>query len=458
MATISSAGLGSGLDINGIITKLMEVESQPLKALAVKEASYQAKISAYGSVKSSLGSLQSAVEKLADADTYSAFSASSTDMDIVDVSLSGTPNGTGNYSVTVNQLAKYHTLRTNGNYTASSDTFNTGTLSISINGGTAVDITIDSSNNTLSGIRDAINDADAGVTASIVSDGTYQRLILTSQTLGSSGDIDVSVTDSGSGGSFALSDFATANLVTLQGADDAELVINGLTITRSSNTVSDAIEGVTLELTATGSATVKVAPDTASVVSAFDDFVSAFNEAKQQIASLTQYNAETGQGSVLTGDATLRNLQSRLNQLVFSSVSDITGDIASLSDLGITLQDDGTLSLDTATLTSMLNDENVDVVSLMTQTTDGNEGIAVSFDTTLTAWLETDGLIDSRTEGIQASIEALQDRYETMERRLKDIEERYRAQFSALDSLIASLNQTSQYLTQQLANLPKINS
>lgn len=454
MATISSPGLGSGLDINGIVDKLMAVERQPLTKLVAKEASYQAKISAFGSVKSALASLQSAAEKLADTDSYSVFSAKSSDTAIVGASVSGSP-ATASYAINITQLAKYHTLRTNGNYTSTSATFNTGTLSISINGGTAVDITIDTSNNTLAGIRDAINDANAGVTASIVNDGSYQRLILTSKTIGSAGDITVSVTDSGSGGDNALTDLQSANLVELQGADDAQLTVNGLSITRSSNTIDDAIEGVSLSLVATGSATVTTGPNTSAVVSVFDAFVKAFNEAKKQIGSLTAYNSESQQAATLTGDATMRNLQSNLNQLVFSDVSGINGDIATLSDIGIRLQKDGTLSLDTAKLTSALNDETIDVVGLMTQTTSGNQGIAVRFDNALTSWVESKGLIDSRTESINASIKSLQKQYDTLDQRISSIEARYRAQFSALDSLVASLNQTSQYLAQQLANLPK---
>ncbi|MCX8087005.1 MAG: flagellar filament capping protein FliD [Rhodocyclaceae bacterium] len=456
MATLSSPGIGSGLDINGIVSKLMLVESRPLTQLAAKEASFQAKISAYGSVKSALDNLLGAVNTLKTAGTYTGLSATSSNKDVATATAaSGALAGT--YSINVTQLAKYHTVRSSDAYTATSNTFTHGTLSIQIGSGTPVNITIDGSNNTLAGIRDAINAANAGVKASIVNDGTNYRLILNSQTLGSSGAITVAVTDSGSGGSFALGNLASPSLVTTQNADDAQLTINGLAITRSSNTITDAIDNVTLNLVATGSTTVTVGKNTAAVVAAFDGFVKAFNEAKKQIDAVAKYDPQTKKAAVLTGDAAIRSVQSQLNQLVFSRVSGF-GDIGTLSDIGIRLQSDGTLKLDTAKLTEALNDPNKDVKGLMTQTTAGNPGIAVRFATALQSMLEAKGVIDSRTEGINASIKLLQQQTETMKRRLQDIEARYRAQFSALDSTIASMSQTSQYLTQQLANLPKINT
>ncbi|MCX7898433.1 MAG: flagellar filament capping protein FliD [Rhodocyclaceae bacterium] len=451
MATISSPGLGSGLDINGIVSKLMAVESQPLKAMAAKEASYQAKISALGGLKSALSSLQASANTLAQAGTYTGYSATSTNKEVL-TATAANGNSAGSYAIQVTQLAKYHTLRTNGNYSSTAATFNTGTLSISVGSGSPVTITIDATNNTLAGIRDAINAANAGVTASIVNDGSAQRLVLTSKTLGSAGAITVSVSDSGSGGDNPLTDLASANLVQTQAAQDAQLTINGLSITRSSNTISDALDGVTLTLAGTGSTTLTVGKNTAAVVTAFDGFVKAFNEVKKQIDTIAQYDPETKKAAILTGDATVRGIASRLNQLVFESVSGL-GDIARLSDIGVRLQKDGTLSLDTAKLTAALNDPNKDVKSLMTQTTSGNPGIAVRFKNEIAAMVEAKGLIDSRTEGINASIKDLQQRMEVFQRRLKSIEDRYRTQFSSLDSLVASLNQTSQFLSLQLARL-----
>ncbi len=458
MATISSPGLGSGLDISGIISKLMQVESQPITALQSKEASFQAKLSAFGSMKGALSSLQTAVATLKNGGTFTGKSAISSDSTVLTTSAASTA-AAGSYSISVTQLAKFHAVRSNTNYAATTDTFNTGTLSITVGSGTAVDITIDGTNNTLAGIRDAINDADAGVTASIINDGTTNRLVLASKTSGSAGAVTVAVTDSGSGGTHALTTLASASLVTTQTADDANLTINGIAITRSSNTVTDAVDGLTLNLlkgtlASPGTATVTVAQNTGTVTTAVNAFVKAYNDAITQIKSSTAYDAANKKASVLTGDSTARSIQSQLASLVQAKVTGVAGGIARLSDIGISVKADGTLALDNGKLTTALADPDTDVATLFTQTTSGNEGIAVRLGTLLEGLIGSTGLINSRTDGITASIKDLRKRAETLNLRLAQVEKRYRAQFTALDTLIASMNQTSQYLTQQLANLP----
>lgn len=462
MASITSAGLGSGLDIEGIISKLMRVEGQPLTALATKEAGYQAKISAFGALKGALSAVQTATKTLATGTTFTGKSASSSDSTVLTASATSTA-AAGSYSISVTQLAKFHAVRSDTNFAATTDTFNTGTLSIAIGGGTAVDVTIDSSNNTLAGIRDAINDADAGVTASIINDGTTNRLVLASKTSGSAGAITVAVTDDGSGGTHALTTLASASLVTTQTADNANLTINGIAITRSSNTITDAIDGLTLNLAkgtlaSPGTATVTVAQNTGTVTAAVNAFVKAYNDAIKQIKSATAYDAANKKASTLTGDSTVRSIQSRLGSLVQAEVTGVAGGIARLSDIGITVQNDGTLAADSAKLAAAIADPDKDVAALFSQTTSGNEGIAVRFNTLLDGIVGASGLIASRTDGITASIKDLGKRAEALQTRLLSIEKRYRAQFTALDSLIASMNQTSQYLTQQLANLPSSSS
>lgn len=458
MASITSAGLGSGLDIEGIITKLMQVEAQPLTALATKEASYQAKLSAFGSLKGALSSLQTAAQTLKNTTTFTGKSASVSDSTVLTASAAST-TAAGSYSISVTQLAKFHAVRSNTNYAATTDTFNTGTLSISVGSGTAVNVTIDSSNNTLAGIRDAINGANTGVTASIINDGTTNRLVLASKTSGAAGAITVAVTDSGSGGTNALSGLASSSLVTTQTADDANVTINGIAITRSSNTITDAIDGLTLNLAkgtlaSPGTATVTIAQNTGTVTSAISAFVKAYNDAVSGIKTMTAYDAANKKASVLTGDSTARSIQSQLSNLAQSMVTGVAGGIGRLSDIGITVQKDGTLATDSSKLSAALADTTKDVKSLFTQTTSGNEGIAVRFNTILEGIVGSSGLITSRTDGITASIKDLGKRADALNLRLTSVEKRYRAQFTALDTLVASMNQTSTYLTQQLANLP----
>ncbi len=453
MAGLSSSGLGSGLDINSIVSELMAVEQQPLTALATKEASYQAKISAFGSLKGALSSLQTAVTTLTKTDTFASMSASSSDSSVLTASATNTA-ADGTYSISVNKLAKYHSVRSNGNYTSTAASFHTGNLSISVGTGTTVNIDIDSSNNTLAGIRTAINNANAGVTATIVDDGTYQRLVLTSKTLGSDGTIAVAVTDDGIGGDNSLSALASASLVSVQAADDAELTINNLTITRSANTITDAVEGLTLSLAKTGSTTITVAKNTSKATTAIDGFVKAYNDVVKQLKASTAYDSANNKASTLTGDATARSVQAQLVGLVHSSVSGITGGLSRLSDVGISVQKDGTLAFTTSKLTTALNDATKDVSSLFTQTTSNNTGIAVSLNDWLDNAVGSTGSIAGRLNGIDASIKSIGKQREALTMRLQSIEQRYRTQFSALDSLISSMNQTSEYLTQQLANLP----
>lgn len=455
MAGISAPGLGSGLDINGIISKLMAVERLPLTVLARKEAGQQARLTAFGSLKGALSSLQTAARTLATESTFTGRTATAADSSVLTASASSSA-AAGSYAINVTRLAKFHALRSNTNYAATTDTFHTGTLSITIGGGAAVNVAIDGTNNTLAGIRTAINEANAGVTASIVNDGTTNRLVLTSKTSGADGAIAVGVTDSGSGGTHALTGLASAHMVVTQTADNANLTINGIAISRASNTISDALEGLTLSLKKEGATTLTVAQNTGAVTTAVNAFVKAYNDAVGQIKSMTAYDAANRRASVLTGDSTARGIQSQLAALASAQVSGIAGGIARLSDLGIRVQADGTLAADNGRLTTALADQDIDVAALFTRSTAGNEGIAVRFNTLLEGMVGSAGLIAGRTDGINASIQDIRQRGESLQLRLEQIEKRYRAQFTALDTLIASMNQTSQFLSQQLANLPKI--
>lgn len=460
MASISSPGLGSGLDINGIITKLMQVESLPLNALATKEASYQAKLSAFGSLKGALSSLQTAAQTLKNTSTFTGMSASVSDSTVFTATANSTASA-NTYDITVSKLAKAHSIRTN-NLTdfATGATFEAGTLSIQIGSGTATNITL-TAGKTLAEIATAINAASTGATAMVINDGTYDRLVLTSGTTGASGAITftATTTDDVNTTTRALTNLVGANLTTVQAAQNAELTVGGVAITRSSNTITDAIAGVTLNLlkadiTTPPAAKLTVAKNTGTVTSAVNAFVKAYNDAISGIKQLTAYDAANKKASVLTGDSTARSIQSQLSNLVSASVSGIAGGISRLSDIGITMQKDGTLATDSSKLSAALADTTKDVASLFTQTSSGNEGIAVRFNTILEGIVGSSGLIAGRTDGINASIKDLGKRADALNVRLTAIERRYRAQFTALDTLVASMNQTSTYLSQQLANLP----
>lgn len=455
MASITSAGVGSGLDVEGIVSKLMELEQKPLTRLGTKETSYQAKITAYGAVKSNLASLQTAATALATATTFTGKSATVSDTTVLSAAASSDA-AAGSYNISVTQLAKYHTMRSNTNYAASSETFNTGTLSISIGGAAAIDVTIDGTNNSLSGIRQAINDADVGVTATIINDGTTNRLVLTSDTSGSAGAISVAVTDDGSGGTHALTQLADAGLFQVQSADDAQFTINGLSVSRSSNTVTDVVEGLTLNLSKgslanPGTATITIAKNTAATTSAIESFVKAYNSAVDYLKSSSAYNSTTRTGGPLNAEGTVRSIRSELSTLVGTAVSGIAGGVDTLSSIGITMQVSGSLSIDSTKLQAALADPTNDLTALFGQTTVGNEGIALKFKTSVTSILAADGLLAGRTDGINTAIKDIGTARESLLAKLDKIEARYRSKFAALDGLAASMSRTSQYLSSQIA-------
>lgn len=454
MASITSAGIGSGLDVEGIVSKLMALEEKPLSRLDTKETAAQAKITAYGSVKSYLANLQTTSTTLATASTFTGKTASVSDSTVLTAAASSTA-AAGTYSISVTQLAKYHTLRSNTDYAATSETFNTGTLSISIGGAAAVNVAINGTNNSLSGIRQAINDANAGVTATIINDGTTNRLVLTSETSGSVGAVTVTAADDGSGGTHALTQLENAGLFQIQSADNAQFTINGLSITRSSNTVTDAVEGLTLNLTkgtalTPGVSTVTVAKNTTATTTAIEGFVKAYNSAVEFMKNSSAYNSTTKTGGALNAEGTVRTIRSELSTLINTTVTGIAGGTETLSSIGITMQVSGSLSIDNTKLQAALADPTKDLTSLFGQTAVGNEGIAVKIKTSMTSMLAAGGLLAGRTDGLTTSIKDIGTARDALNAKLDKIEARYRAKFAALDGLAASMSRTSQYLSSQI--------
>ncbi|MDO9449302.1 MAG: flagellar filament capping protein FliD [Rugosibacter sp.] len=456
MVGFSSPGLGSGLDVNGIVTQLMTLERRPVALLNTKEAGLQAKLTAYGSLKGALSAIQTAAKTLTLETTFASRTAAVSDSTILSAA-AGITTAAGSYAIEVTQLAKHHAVRSNIDI-ATMDTFNTGVLAIKVGAGATVNVTIDSNNNTLAGIRQAINDANTGITATIVNDGSTNRLVLSSKTLGSAGAITVTTTDFGSGGTLALAGLDSSVLVATQAADDAKFSVNGIAITRSSNTVGDVIDGMSLSLTKVGTTTVAVSKNTGATTTVINGFVKAYNEAVKQLQNSSAYDATNKRASVLTGDGTARSIDTELRGLVQTSVPGIGGGIATLSSIGISLQKDGTLAVDNTKLAAALADPAKDVAALFATTASNSKGIAVRFNDALEGIIGIAGLLASRTDGLSASIKDIGRQRDALALRLTQIETRYRKQFTALDSVIAGMSQTSQYLTQQLANLPSLSN
>ncbi len=450
-ATITSLGVGSGLDLDSILTSLQESkEASLLTPITNQETSVNAEITAYGTLTSALTKLQTAAEALADSSLYDSLTTSLSGSGVTAATTSDAVAGT--YKLEVTQLAQAQSLTTDG-VASKTTALGTGTLTLQVGAEEAVSITLTSSNNTLEGIRTAINASGAGVTASIVNDGsgTPYRLVLTSDSTGTESEMTVSYTsDDSSDAATSLFgyDGSTGNMTQTVEALDAQLTINGISITSQSNTVEDALQGVTLNLSATGSAqTLTISQDTDAIYDAVKAFVTAYNSYVSTVDTLTSYDADADTAGELLGDSTTRRISTKLSSDLYSAVG--SGTFSYLSQLGISLEVDGTLLIDEDTLTSAITD-NIDAVSQFFIGTDGTSGFIGQITTDLDTYLdEDDGLIVARTDSLATKLEQLEDRYEEKQALIDSEMARWTEQFTQLDTLIASLSSTADYLTTQ---------
>lgn len=480
MATLSSPGVGSNLDVKSIVSQLMTAEQLPLKALEKKETSYQAKLSAFGSMKSALSSLQSAAQTLNLSSTFSAVSASVADSSVLTATVNGASSA-GSFNIEVQSLAQPQKLISsgvaskttaigNGTITLDFGTYsasNTPPITFSANTNIASKtLTIDSSNNTLEGIRDAINNANTGVSASIINDGSNFKLSLTSKESGLASSAKISVTESGGAG---LAMFAyngttggVSNLTQNVEAKNAVIKVDGVTITKSSNTITDAISGITLnlskEMALNTTTKLTLTADNSKVSTAINAFVTAYNAVNKQISDATTYNAATRKGSVLTGDATARNVQSQLRSTLSSAIPGAPAGLSVLSDAGIEFQSDGTLVVKSDKLSQTLADPSKDLKRLFVTSADGTVGFGSRINTAVSNMIfGKDATINGKIDGINSSIKELGKQKVNENYRLTQVENRYNKQFSSLDTMIANMTRTSTYLTQQLAALQNNN-
>lgn len=381
---ISTPGIGSGLDVNSIVSQLMAVERQPLTVLDKKEASYQAKLSAYGNLKSALSSFQGTVSALNAPSKYTALTATAGDSTILSAKAFGTATPS-THTVEVTQLAQAHTLKTTFQATNVTDPVGVGTLTFYFGtydsvGNTftpnsssgAQTVTIDSAHNSLAGVRDAINAANINVSASIVNDGTSNRLVLTSKNSGAANSMKITVSDPTSSGlatNMSYDPTGVKNLTETSQAKDANLLVDGVSITSATNSVAAAIQGVTLTLTKTnvGSpTTLTVARDPSGISTLVSDFVKGYNELAKTIKDLSSYDAKTQKGGVLLGDSAVRSIQSQMRAVLNTAVKDLYGNQTSLSSIGVSFQKDGTLTLDSGKLSSAISSDPVNVAGLFT--------------------------------------------------------------------------------------------
>jgi flagellar hook-associated protein 2 len=451
---ITAAGTGSGIDIEGLISQLVAAEAEPTNArFNRREADLQAELSAFGTLKSALSSFQTSVASLESGDTFQVYTAASSNEDLFTATSANGAVG-GSYDIEITQLAQSEQARS-GFFTDSTEVMGTGTLDITL-GADSFQVTIDGTNNTLENIRDAINAAsdNPGITASLINVDAGTQLILTSDTVGATNTINVVAVDDALDG-FDLTRLDSANLTTSKMATDAIIEVDGQVVTRDSNSFSDVITGVTLNLAQAAPGTVEtltIALDSSAITGSIESFVNEYNTLIGVMKGLSNFDESTNVSGALNGNAVVRGIQSSLRDTLFAGVSG--GAFSNLTELGITLDDTGSLVIDNATLTEKLSTQLSDVESFFTAT----GGLAQAFSTAIEGYEQDDGIIEGRQDSLESRIDNIDDDRDTLARRMVALEARLRAQFTAMDILVAQLRSTSNFLTSQLASLPEPNS
>lgn len=375
---ISIPGIGTSIDVNTLVSSLMKVESQPLTLLQNQQSSYQTQLSAVGTLKSALSTFQTALSNLTTASNYSAMKASGYDTSVLSASVTSAA-AAGSYAVNVTQLAQSQVLAAQGQTstttaigsgtsttvsfsfgTVSGGTFSNGkysgatfTQNTSLAGGS---ITIDSSNNTLAGIRDAINSANLGVSASIVNDGSGNpyRLVLTSTAGGSNSEMKISVSGDSTLQSLLAQDPAgTQNMTEVTTGQNALATINGIAVQSPTNTLSNVVTGTSFTLAKTGSTTVTVANDPTATTNAVNSFVNGYNALRTQLNTLTNIDtSNSANNGPLAGDVSTKTLINQITDVLGQAIG--TGTYQSLGSVGVTMNADGTLSVDNTKLSAAI--------------------------------------------------------------------------------------------------------
>lgn len=473
---ISSTGIGSGLDVTTIISKLMSVEQAPLTKLQEQATSLNSKISILGQLQNGFSAMRDKANALVSPSLWSATTATSSDTAGLRVSSSSTA-AAGSYEVKTQQLASSQTLASQ-TFSSSTATLGTGTMTIELgtwasdNGFTAkadtsaVSITIGEGETSLEKIRDKINAAGAGVTASLINDAKGARLTLRSSTTGEENGFRVSVSGAGAAGTAGVGLEALAwspdtdntsgtGMGRTSSAANASALINGIAVSSASNTLSDVVPGLSMTLTKVSDTpvTVEVTSNTDAVKTAITDFVTAFNSLSSSIRTQTAYNADTKTGGPLQGDQGTLSLQSQLRGVLNQS-STASSSYSRLSDIGISMKSDGSLEVNTTKLTNALSVGNLEQTKkLLTTDGDTNEatGFVRRFKKLGDAALSAAGVFDTRKTSMNAQLTRNSKAQDAQELRLQNIETRLKAQYTSLDTTMAKLTTLSTYVSQQIA-------
>ena len=458
MANVQFGGLITGLDTNALISGLVKAEQGPINILQNQKAALQIQQGVYSTVIGSLGSLKSSAQSLSLSTDFDKKTAASSDDTVLTASADATAL-TGYNTVIVDTLAKAQSLKS-VSFAGASDSIGTGKLTIQI-GNKSVDVTIDGTNNTLPGLKSAINSSGAAVTASVVNAGTSAspdyRLLVQSKETGTANAVTITGTLSG-----GTDPFAGGGTI-VQAAADAIFSVNGLAVSRSSNTISDVLPGVTFVLlkegdhngvveSADASASVTVSADGAAIKSAISKFIDSYNAVNKIVIDQFTLNPDTKRQGALAGDAALRGVISQLR----SQLSQAGGNGAGfkyLSDIGINFQKDGSLTIDDGKLTNALATDPTGVSNLFALVQNGiGKRIPDTVDNFISSF---NGSLTFRQNGIQADIDRIDQKVASEQRRINALQDRLTKQFSDLEQVVSQLKSQNDYLVQHLTSISK---
>lgn len=439
MSTITSLGIGSGLDLNGLLTQLNESERSRLKPIEQKITQEESKISGYGKFKSALSELSDASDRLSDAQT---FNQKGVDVDGESVYASVDNNATdARYDIDVTQLATRGNVASNSFGSKINSIGNTATeLTISFSEKEDVVINIDA-NSSLEDINKKINDNVEGVTSSIIFDGDGYRLAVSSENTGSQESVS----------GLSIQDTMTTEVANI--GENATFTANGVTITNPSNTVDNSIEGLSINLTDLGRSVITIENDDELIKEALTDFVDKYNSFKDTVDSLTSFDIESGMSGSLNGEYTVRNVSNNISRMLSSTTG--TGEMNMLADLGISNTSDGRLEIDEDRLNGQIASNKDSVMDFLTNE---DYGFANKIGSMLDSNLNSNGVVNNAITNSENRIDGLRSQYTRYEENIETSINRYRTQFEQLDSMIAQMSQTSSYLSQQLGMLNQSNN
>lgn len=451
-STISSLGIGSGLNVSAIVTALVNArKAASQQQIDTRTAQTNNLLTGLSSLNSALGGIQTALATLKSINTFNSFTgtltAVGTSTSIGTVSTRSNAQ-VGNYTVAVSQLATAQ-KRTSDPY-ASGTAVGAGNLSIGV-GKNTMTIPV-SATNSISDIAAAINSSSSnpGVTATVVSGTNGQQLVLTSSNTGVANAYTISADATSSAGLTALATkLSTAGS---NEAQDAKLTVDGIPATSASNTVTGVMDGVTLNLTNTGTNTLSIAQDNSTATTAIQAFVTAYNNYATTAASLSSYDKNSRAAGVLLGDTTLTSVQRQISSVLSGAVKG--NGIGTLANLGITRNADGTLSLDTDKLATAFQSNASAVKDLFT----GTNGYANTLNTAINTYTSSSGIIATRMDSLNNTLTQLSQQQTALNARMATYQTQLQNQYTQLDTLMSTLNNTSSYLTTALAQLNNSNS